>query len=94
MAYALGKILPLVYQLGHDLCGVDFAVAQFGEDFTLGEYLASQLCGIGKLHHRADGKAAQMRMHRDGLRLAVADGSDALVAVELAQVGLELDPEV
>ena len=94
IADALCEILSLVDQLRHYFGSVYRAVAKLGEDRALRHEFRCKLLCIGEFHHRADSEAAQVRMHRDGLRLAVADGSDTAAAVELSQVGLELNPEI
>ena len=88
------QIILLVDKGGGQLGGVDLARTHGHELVAVvGEIALDQLLRVVDDTHRSDGVQPQVGPHQQGLGVRVTDTADAAVAVELAQVLLELGAE-
>ena len=80
IADAVDEVLALGDEEGHQLRGISGAHAQLGEVLLVFEAAVGQLVDVVDLGHRADGELAEVRVDDDGLRIRVANDTDADVA--------------
>ena len=92
---ALHKGVALNEQQGHEFGLVRTARREFGKVLVLAEELGCQRIDIVDFGHRDDGKAPQVGVNDERLRIGVADDADARGAsLETAERALELGTEV
>ncbi len=91
---AVHEIVALADQHAHEFSGVDLAFAGFGKMNAPIKGVGCQLGPVVDFRHGGNAESPQVGSDNQRLGIIVADYADALVSLQVRELGLEFRPEI